>query len=72
MTEETNQDAANQSNINLSDLALVVQIIDACTKRGAFEGNELVTIGQLRNKIETFVKANLPPKEEVTEPAPTE
>jgi hypothetical protein len=66
MTEET-----VTNNINLSDLALVVQIIDACTKRGAFEGNELVTVGQLRNKVEAFVKANLP-KEEVTEQAPAE
>jgi hypothetical protein len=66
MTEET-----ETNNINLSDLALVVQIIDACTKRGAFEGNELVTVGQLRNKVEAFVKANLP-KEEVTEQAPAE
>jgi hypothetical protein len=66
MTEET-----GTNNINLSDLALVVQIIDACTKRGAFEGNELVTVGQLRNKVEAFVKANLP-KEEVTEQAPAE
>lgn len=66
MTEET------INAINLSDLALVVQIIDACTKRGAFEGNELVTVGQLRNKVEAFVKANLPKQEEVAEEAPTE
>jgi hypothetical protein len=66
MTEETINNV-----INLSDLALVVQIIDACTKRGAFEGNELVTVGQLRNKVEAFVKANLP-KQEVTEEAPAE
>lgn len=63
MVEENKQESAVQSGINLSDLALVVQIIDACTKRGAFEGNELLTVGQLRNKVEAFVKANVPLKE---------
>ena len=65
MTEET-------IAINLSELALVVQIIDTCSKRGAFEGSELVTVGQLRNKIEAFVKANAPQPKEVTEETPAE
>jgi hypothetical protein len=43
----------------------MVRIIDACTKRGAFEGGELLVIGQLREKIDAIVKANTPKKEDV-------
>lgn len=66
MTEENKQET---NSITLADLALMVQIIDTCTKRGAFEGNEMVTVGQIRNKIESFVKANMPKEEETTEKA---
>jgi hypothetical protein len=49
--------------LSLNDFSLVVNIIDACTERGAFKGNELATIGQLREKFVAFVKANTPPEE---------
>lgn len=61
--------AKEQMNINLADLALIVNIIDTCTKRGAFEGSELATVGQLRNKVEVFVKSNMPKEETTEEPA---
>jgi hypothetical protein len=58
MTEETPQ-------IKLNDLAAAVQIIDVCSKRGAFEGSELETVGAVRGRIAAFVKANTPePTEE--------
>lgn len=57
----------DNENITLSDVALMVQIIDACSKRGAFEGNELVAIGQLRDKMERVVKANMPKEAETKE-----
>jgi len=60
------QDAV-QEGISLNDLILTVKIIDTCTKRGAFEGGEMATVGQLRNKLETFVKVNAPPEEETSE-----
>ena len=43
------------SNLTINDLNVVVNIIDACTKRGAFEGNELLTVGQLREKFASIV-----------------
>jgi hypothetical protein len=57
--------------LSLNDFALVINIIDACTERGAFKGNELATIGQLREKFVAFVKANTPAEaaEEKTEEA---
>lgn len=47
-----------QEQISLQDIAFMVKLIDICTKRGAFEGNELATIGAIREKFDAFVKAN--------------
>ena len=51
MTEENIQ-------IGVADLEAVVQIIDACSQRGAFKGDELASVGNVRNRIDAFVKAN--------------
>lgn len=59
-------EAANQTpTINLNDFVVVVNIIDACSQRGAFKGDELSAVGQLRDKFALFIKANTPK----TEPA---
>lgn len=55
-----------ETNINLNDMITMVNIIDACTERGAFKGNELVTVGTLREKLANFVRVNQP-KTETTE-----
>lgn len=55
-----------ETNINLNDMVTMVNIIDACTERGAFKGNELVTVGTLREKLANFVRVNQP-KTETTE-----
>ena len=62
MTEEVNntevqEEAAPAVQLSLADLAAVVQIIDATTKRGAFEGAELETVGSVRNRFAAFVDA---------------
>jgi hypothetical protein len=56
-----------QPQLSLNDFALVVNIIDVCTERGAFKGNELSPIGQLREKFVAFIKANTPEEAEVAE-----
>lgn len=48
----------DQANITLQDLSVIVSIIDACSERGAFKGNELLIVGQLREKVSAFVKQN--------------
>jgi hypothetical protein len=58
-----------KANITLQDIALMVTIIDATTKRGAIEGNELSIVGSLRDKLDRFVKENTPeqpPEQEAT------
>lgn len=70
MSEETQQpNAAEQpaADINLNDLAVVLQIIDVCSKRGAFEGNELKDVGTLRERIAAFVDSRRPPEPEPEE-----
>ena len=37
------------------DLALAVSIIDVASKRGAFEGKDLSTVGQVRDNIKAYV-----------------
>lgn len=68
--ENTNTNAETENpnpNLNvglsLNDLAAVVRLIDVCSKRGAFEGPELTSVGELRGKFAQFVEANKPPEE---------
>ena len=67
MTEENPQ-------IGVGDLEAVIQIIDACSQRGAFKGDELASVGSVRNRIDVFVKANKPaqPAEETQPELPLE
>ena len=50
--------------LSLQDLASVVQVIDLCSQRGAFQGSELEAVGGLRGRIQAFVAANTPAEEE--------
>ncbi len=56
----------NTVNLTLNDFIVMVNIIDTCSQRGAFRGDELSSVGQLRDKFAAFVKANTP-KEETEE-----
>lgn len=53
-----------QPQLNLNDFLTIVNIIDVCTERGAFKGNELLTVGTIREKFSAFVKANTPQEAE--------
>ena len=46
-----------QPQVTIQTLANVLQIIDVCTKRGAFQGTELASVGKTYNEINNFVKA---------------
>lgn len=49
--------------IDINDIASVVQLIDVCSTRGAFRGEELLIVGAMRNKFAEIVKANQPAPE---------
>lgn len=58
MTEEVNaaaEEAAPQ--LTLGDISTMVQIIDLCSKRGGFEGQELEAVGALRSRVVKFLEA---------------
>ena len=57
---------AELPQITAGDLATMVRIIDAGSQRGTFKGEEMETVGALRNKLATVVNA-LAPKTEETE-----
>ena len=76
MSEETETQeevgVPTPAEINLNDLAVVLQVIDVCSKRGAFEGNELKDVGTLRERISNYVSARVPAQEESSEDTDTE
>lgn len=53
-----------ETSLTVNDLATVVNIIDVCVERGAFKGNEMLNVGQLREKFAAVVNANKPKIEE--------
>jgi len=67
MTEETTTTETEAApGLSLQDLASVVQVIDLCSQRGAFQGAELEAVGGLRGRIQAFVTANASAEEEET------
>ncbi len=69
MSEEVNTTEATEEaapvQLSLADLSAAVQIIDAASKRGTFEGAELESVGGVRNRLIAFVEASQPaPAEE--------
>ena len=52
-----------ENSVTLQDMVTMVNIIDVCSERGAFKGNELSVVGQLREKLAAFVKENQPAAE---------
>ena len=62
MTEAVETQEAPQ--LSLQDIATSVQVIDICSRRGGFEGQELETVGSLRTRLVTFLEANRPKGED--------
>jgi hypothetical protein len=62
MTEQT------APQLNLNDFVTVVNVIDVCTERGAFKGNELLAVGTVRERFSAFVKANTPENTQTPSP----
>ena len=65
--EQAPTEAVEAPQLSLQDMASMVQIVDICSKRGAFEGPELEAVGGLRNRLVQFVNASAPKDGEVPE-----
>ena len=58
-TEAQTQVPAPESTteLTITDLNALKQIIDVASQRGAFKPNEMMTVGSTYNKLETFLSA---------------
>ena len=56
-TEQTPapEQQAPSAELTVNDLGNIKQIIDVARSRGAFKPNEMMTVGQVYNKLETFL-----------------
>ena len=54
-TEE--QQNNNEAELTVQDLSALKQVIDVASQRGAFKPNEMMTVGQIYTKLETFLNA---------------
>lgn len=74
-SESVTQPQEEQSNIvpesiNLQDLAVLLQIVDLATQRGAFRGTELSQVGSVFDKLNAFlnyVQTQQASNQEITE-----
>lgn len=55
-------------SLTLGDISAVISVIDICSKRGAFNGDELSVVGTLRGRFVAFFEANKPAEEPVAAP----
>lgn len=65
--ENTVAEEAQTPDINFNDIRNILSVIDACASRGAFKGEEMQSVGALRNKVAAFVEANMPEQEPADE-----
>lgn len=76
MSEDTKADTAQQpeaaAELTVQDLASIKQIIDVASQRGAFKPNEMMTIGQVYTKLDTFLAAVQKQQQESTPAETTE
>jgi hypothetical protein len=62
MTAE-NQIQETNTNLTMSDMVAIRQVIDTACTRGAFRGNEMAEVGALFNKLEEFINTIIQPVE---------
>ena len=67
MNEEPEQSVTVDA-VSAVDIANAVKIIDASAQRGAFQGNELTTVGSCRDRLEGYIAHLRPPQEQPEEP----
>jgi len=68
MSEQTE----NKPEITLNDFSAIIRIIDVASRRGAFEGKELSSVGNVRDKVETFLSFYAPKQDGEGEAAAAE
>jgi len=76
MTDELNtittESLEQQPSFGLADLVFTLQIIEACTQRGAFRAEELSNVGAAYDRLRAFLIANKAINNGTAETAPGE
>lgn len=68
MTEEVKQEQTNaDAQLTINDLAVMKNIIDLASQRGAFKPNEMTIVGQTYSKLVGFLETVNQQKEEQKE-----
>jgi hypothetical protein len=75
MSEVENVDVVDQApegetvkvSISLQDFTAMINIIDIVSQRGAFKGEELESVGRVRNRLVNFVQAASPQQQPAAE-----
>ena len=58
VTQETQQEQTQATQLQLSDLLLCMQAIQLATTRGAFRAEEFTQIGGVFDRVTAFLKAS--------------
>jgi hypothetical protein len=65
MSEEAKkQEEVQAPEVNIGDFGAILQIIDVASTRGAFKGDELSSVGAIRDRVAAFVDFYTPKKQE--------
>jgi hypothetical protein len=62
--EQVQANVAEDVQLNVQDIINVVKIIDVVSERGAVKGDEMSSVGRVRDRLVAFVNANVPAEEE--------
>lgn len=68
-TQETTAPESVPKSISLQDLQLLLQIVDLASSRGAFRGAELTQVGNIFDKLNTFLSFIAEQQQAKVEPA---
>ena len=66
------QPSEGEATITLGDIKGAISIIDICSQRGAYKGEELEAVGLLRKRFAQFIAAATPAEEAAGEEAAAE
>lgn len=54
---ESAESSQQPAELTVQDLQAIKAIIDVASQRGAFKPNEMMTVGQVYTKLETFLES---------------
>lgn len=63
--ETQNKDA--EMKISVADIALLKQIVEVASQRGAFKANELTAIGDVYDRVSAWLETQIPAEDTDTE-----